>query len=149
MTRLGAVDGSNGQRGQSRVGSALVPARGRVVAVDIGQVTVVNGLNGPAGAGFDVAAGENPVATKRRQTLLHAAGKVRVAPGPAAIIDPHRFVGCFLSVGQFRGTQRDFPQRHPDGGMHVAGHINAPGIRQVVAAVRFKRIFVRDHNVFS
>ena len=110
------------------------------------EVTVVGRLHPPAVVFLHIFAGANPRFPNARQTLGHIAGESRIAPGSAAIIDPHGVVGGHAAVHALGGSHLDFAQGHANFGVEAAGQINPVGVRQGVAAFRFERFRGRDHN---
>ena len=124
----------------------ILPFCPRDAAVLFGKITIINRLHFASGTFLHVAALENPIAAQRRQARLDPAGESWVAPRTAAIIHAHRRVHLNLAVERFRRRQFDFAHRHAHAGVQLALDINPLAGGQLLAAVRFERIFGRDHN---
>ena len=114
-----------------------------------GEIAIVHRLHFAAVVFLDVAALAESSRAQRGQTFLDAAGERRIAPRPGAIIDAHRFVRLDGAVEGFGGREFDLAHRHAHVGVNLAGQIDAFGVGQLFAAVRFEGIFGRDHNQFS
>ncbi len=61
----------------------------------------------------------------RGQPLPHIRGEIRIPPGPAGVVHPHRIVGLQPPVRHPRGLQFDFPERNPQVGPRSL-HIHPP-----------------------
>src|SRR5690349_18134915 len=79
---------------QSRKGlqASLLGPRGSRFGMNCGKVSVVFRAHIPAGVFFHVPSAQNPFTPQGGKSLFHVASLIRVAPGPARLINTNRLV---------------------------------------------------------
>src|SRR5687767_3601573 len=120
-----------------------------VFGVFAGKIAVVLRLHFATVVFLHVSSLQNPIATQRRQALIGGARERRIAPWPAAIIDAHGLIRRDRAGVRLRRCDFDLPHRHANVLMQRALNVNLFARRQLFAAVRFERIFGRDHNLHT
>jgi hypothetical protein len=93
-----------------------------------------------------VATPEKPIAPERRQTVLHVAPEIRVAPRTTRVVHAHGFVPLNLTGDTLRRRELNFPYRHAEIFVNCPGQINAFAVGQLGGAVKFEGIFGSDHK---
>ncbi len=92
------------------------------------EVTIVLRLHVASVVFRDIATGEDPVATQRRKAFSDEAGKSRIAPGTARVIDSNRLVDFDASVRVLCLGKVDFAK----GDLHIlvnfAGNVNTTAV---------------------
>ena len=85
-----------------------------------------------------VGACPNPLSAQRRQSLLHASLKLRVAPRPRGVVHKNRRVLLYRTIWQAGGCQRNLAHRDAHTGMELPLQIDPPRIRKRISALRMQ-----------
>jgi hypothetical protein len=116
------------------------------VRMDFAQVAVVFWANGTTGVFLDITAIQDPVATKRGETLADIAPNFRVVPGAACVINADRLVVFVGAVEEPGAVQGDFAEGYTDIFVASALSIDLARSGKGVSAVGFERIFGGNHR---
>ena len=89
----------------------------------------------------------DPCLAQGRDTFARVAGKFRVAPWAAGVVDADRLVRLELAVEIFRRREADLAERDADFGMDFAFDVDALRIgHHVVGGFGFEGVFGCDHE---
>src|SRR5688572_18405832 len=106
-----------------------------VLAVGVGEVAIVLGVDFAAFIGFDVVAGDDPFFAEGGQALFDGAGVGGIAPGAGGVVDADGFVDFdFAGVG-LGGAEGDLAHGNADVGMELAFDVDAGAGGELVGAM--------------
>src|SRR5687768_5940323 len=106
-----------------------------VIAVGVGEVAVVFGVNFATFVGFDVVAGGDPFFAQGGQALFDGAGVGGVAPGAGGVIDTDGFVDFDFAAVGLGGTEGDLAHGNAEVGMELAFDVDAGAGGELVGAM--------------